>query len=324
MNTTTNSPQNALEEQTTKERSPLIKRPWFITLLIILAILLGFLVLFLCLKNNTDSLTSSITFGDININIEIIDKEGQSDKAIISSSLIEHIEENTNVVINWIEENVCIINGPIYINNNHIDNIEATVIQTSEQIFKISKEYIVSIFDPTIVDDVLSEITKNGDISIQDKRIIAIYFVVICLITYLVSIFAFKNTVVVTYNNLDKYILIIAGILIAIYVFFVNDYGDTEFMMWVKHIAIACGIATLLFTIVGNFPNPLYIFLGLMAKVFVVGFIAVVVMLIIIALIMTIIFTMMASSKSESSSNSESWEISYDEYLDKFIATRRW
>ena len=285
---------------------PIYKRPWFITLGIIIAILIGFAILFFFLKNKIDN-TITATIGNINIKVEVVDENYNNTNIAISTALINRIKNNTDIDVVYYDGGLsCSLVGPIIINGTDWGEIDATVINTSQQILQVSRGAI-------------GELLPDG-ISSKDKLILCLYVLGICLVVYLVSIFAFDDSVVVTYNGVDKFVLIATGILVAIYALFAQEYGDTQFIMWVKYIAIVCAAITLIFTLVGNIPNPLFVFLGLLAKLFLIVFIAIVVAVIVLIFIVTIILSIATAG---SDGDREEWEISYDRYLDRIIATRR-
>jgi uncharacterized membrane protein len=154
------------------------------------------------------------------------------------------------------------------------------------------------------------------------KRYFLFYFIGICFISYLVCQFGFKESIVVTANSFDKYLLIFTGILVLIWGWNI-DTPPNEILTWVKRIAVVCVAVTFGFTVIQNLPNPLYILLGVLAKLFVLVVIILAIMIIIAIFFVVLVFTIVSSRNNDNDNNSETWEFHYDEYLDKIIATRR-
>lgn len=340
MNTSTDKPQQPQEPDVPKQKKESIfKNYWFITLILILVIAIGFVIVLLLLRDKSDkngtqinnktiveytikntNITIPIKIGGSEMKIDIIRDDSIEDDVRISSSLLKNIRKNHEIQI-YTNDNRCRINGPIMINNISINNIEATIIDAKEDIFQITDKYFTDIFGKISIKDDILEIARVNVLSEHDKSILWVYSLVISLIVYLVCIFLFSETIVITYNKIDKYVLIITGIALALYGIFAKEFAGSEFVKWLTYIAITAGAITLLFTLIGNLPNPLYTLLGLIAKVFIIYFITLMVMLIICIAIVVLFFAIVSSSANE---NKETWEIDYDAYLDKFIAVRRW
>lgn len=318
-----------------------IKKPWFITLILILLIIIGLVVLLATLKNNVKDASPSsnqtvihyniinnnnisipITISGNDVNI-VINKDNQIDNDIeISTKMLNYLKKK-NIHITRGNNNMCVINGPIYIGITKINNIKAKIVESAEYIFRVNIDYLIDIIGPIIIEDGILKIKHN--VSIFDTKYVALYFIGICFIIYLVCQFAFGRTIVITYNTIDKCITIITGIALVVWELCIEEDAPAEITMWAKYIAIIGGAISLIFTFIGNFPNPLYIFLGLMAKLFIVCLVAALFILLIAIAIFSIMYTIATrNNRSEESYKEEKWEFEYDEYLDKIIGTRRW
>lgn len=317
----------------------IIKKPWFITLILILVIIIGLVILLSSVKNsgndtsadgdkanihytiiNNNNISIPITIKGNDVNI-VVNKNNQVNNDVeISTKMLDYLKKK-NIHINNSGNNTCIIKGPIYIGIAKINDIKAKIVESPDYIFRVNKNYLIDILGPITIEDGIVKINKGE--SIYDTRYIALYFIAICLIIYLVCRFAFSQTITITYNDVDKYITIVTGVALVIWELCVEEDAPAEVIAWVKYITIICGAISLTFTIVGNFPNPLYIFLGVMAKLFIVCLVALIFIILICILVVSIIIAI-ATRSNDSEYREERWEFEYDEYLDKVIGTRRW
>lgn len=317
----------------------IIKKPWFITLILILVIIIGLVILLSSVKNsgndtsynndqtnihytiiNNNNISIPITIKGNDVNI-VINRDNQVNNDIeISTKMLEYLKKKS-IHINNINNNRCVIKGPIYIGVVKINDIKAKIVESTDYIFRVNIDYLIDILGPITIEDGIVKI--NQDESIFDNKYIALYFIGICFIIYLVCRLAFSQTITITYNDIDKYITIITGVALVIWEFCIEEDAPAEVTIWVKYITIVCGAISLIFTIVGNFPNPLYIFLGVMAKLFIVCLVAAIFIILICIFLFSIIIAI-ATRSNDNENREERWEFEYDEYLDKVIGTRRW
>lgn len=318
--------------------SSIFKKPWFIALAILAVILIGFGIMFLVLKNkvkegktqitqieyninNNNNITIPIYLGTKNINIEIVDDSdvNVTNTIIVSRTVLEQISKINNIEVVNNQNNSYTIYGPISIKDITIHQIEASVVENIENVMIIPRIYFVELFGDFDIKDGILILKGMPD---DYKRYFLFYFIGICFISYLVCQFGFKESIVVTANSFDKYLLIFTGILVLIWGWNI-DTPPNEILTWVKRIAVVCVAVTFGFTVIQNLPNPLYILLGVLAKLFVLIVIILAIMIIIAIFFVVLVFTIVSSRNNDNDNNSETWEFHYDEYLDKIIATRR-
>ena len=317
---------------------PIYKKPWFIALAILAIILIGFGIMYLTFKgkaregktqltqveyniNNNNNITIPIHIGRKNINIEIVNDSdvNVTNSIVISRTVLEQISQITDIEVVNNQDNSYTIYGPIKIKDITIHQIEASVVENIENVLIIPHLYFVELFGDYHIDD--GTLILQG-IPDDYKRYFLLYFIGISFISYLVCQFVFKESVVVTANGFDKYLLIFTGILLLIWGWNI-DTPPNEILTWIKWIAVGCLAVTFGLTVIQNLPNPLYILLGVLAKIFVLAVIIAAIIIIIGIFFIVLLFTI-ATSRNDDENKTETWEFHYDEYLDKFIGTRRY
>jgi hypothetical protein len=159
--------------------------------------------------------------------------------------------------------------------------------------------------------------TAGAALSVQSKFYLFLYCVGVCLIAYLVAQFGFDKSISVTMNTFDSILLLVIGISLVVALFgYEAADGVNDVVKWSLGVAIGCGVVTLVLSVVANLPNSLYIFIAILAKLFLLVAIVAVILITIIVIILAIVAA--AMNKED-----EKWEIvGYSSYYDAFIVKR--
>jgi hypothetical protein len=161
-------------------------------------------------------------------------------------------------------------------------------------------------------------IGANSILSTQSTLYMFLYCLVVCLIAYLVAQFGFNKEISVTMNTFDSILLPITAVA---FVTTVIAYAATEEVnavaKWASIITIVCFIVTLVLSAVANWPNPLYVFISILAKMFILTAIVIAILIILTILLITIIMAILSRS------GTPKWEIvGYSSFYDAFLVRR--